>query len=46
MIVKEWSGQLTNDIRLKAGQDTEKQMACYLKREFGKDKNKLASETI
>lgn len=39
MIIKEWSGQLTNDIRLKAGQDAEKQMAFYLKREFGKDKN-------
>jgi len=39
MIVKEWSGQFTNDIRLKAGQEAEKQMAFYLKREFGKDKN-------
>lgn len=39
MIEKEWSGQPTSDIRLKAGQEAEKQMAFYLKREFGKDKN-------
>jgi len=39
MIVKEWSGKVTTDIKLKAGQEAEKQMAFYLKREFSCDKD-------
>jgi len=37
MIVKEWNEKLSTDKRIRAGQKAEKQMAYYLKREFGKD---------
>ena len=39
MISKEWDQPAERSAMLKAGQDAEKQMAFYLKREFSKDKD-------
>jgi len=39
MIIKEWVGTPTTDIRLKAGQKAEQDMAYFLKREFSADKD-------